>query len=73
MSTFGHKIKSTTSNSVNLKKELKQRFLQVFSGGLWRCSKLKANFRVKDGAQQVFKKKRNLPFADLEQINKELD
>ena len=28
---------------------------------------------VKDGAQPVFKKKRNVPFAPLEQINKELD
>ena len=28
---------------------------------------------MKDGAQPVFKKKRNIPFAALEQINKELD
>ena len=28
---------------------------------------------MKDGAQPVFKKKRNVPFAALEQINKELD
>ena len=73
MGTFCHKIESTTSNSVNLKKELKQRFLQVFSGGLRKCSKLKAKLKVKDGAQLVFKKKRNVPFAALEQINKELD
>ena len=30
MSTFSRKIERATSNSVNLKKELKQRFLQVF-------------------------------------------
>ena len=28
---------------------------------------------MKDGAQPIFKKKRNIPFAALEQINKELD
>ena len=63
MSTFCCKIESTTSNSVNLKKELKQRFPQVFSGGLGKCSKLKAKLKVKDGAQPVFKNKRNVPFA----------
>ena len=73
MSTFCRKIESTTSNSVNLKKELKQRFPQVLSVGLGKCSKLKAKLKVKDGAQLVFKKKQNVPFAALEQINKELD
>ena len=73
MSKFCRKIESTTSNSVNLKKELKQRFPRgFFSGGLGKCSKLKAKLKVKDGAQPVFKKKRNVPFAALEQINKEL-
>ena len=73
MSTFCRKIESTTSNSVNLKKELKQRFPRGFSDGFGKCSKLKANLRVKDGAQSVFKKKRNVPFTALEQINQELD
>ena len=71
MSTFFRKIESTTSNSVNLKIELKQRFPQGFlSGGL---GKLKAKLKVKDGARPVFKKKWNVPFAAQEQINKELD
>ena len=70
MIIFCRKIESTTSNAVNFKKGLKQRFPQVFfSGGLGKCSKLKAKLKVKDGA----KKKRNVPFAALEQINKELD
>ena len=73
MSAFCRKIESTTSNSLSLKRELKQRFPQVFSGGLGKCSKLKAKLNVKDGAQPVFKKKLNVPFAALEQINKELD
>ena len=71
MSTFCRKIESRTSNSVNLKKET------TFSPGFfwrpWESSKLKAKLKVKDGAQPVFKKKRNVPFAALGQINKELD
>ena len=72
MSAFCRKIESTTSNSVNLKKELKQRFPQSFSGGLGECSKLKAKLKMKDGAQPVFKKNRNILFVAQEQINKEL-
>ena len=38
-----------------------QRFPQLFfSGGLGKCSKLKAKLKVKDDAQPVFKKKRNV-------------
>ena len=50
MSTFCHKIESTMSNLVNLKKELKQQFPQVFSGSLGKCLKLKAKLKVKEGA-----------------------
>ena len=73
MSTFCRKIKSTTSNSVNLKRNSNNDFPRSFSGGLGKCSKLKAKLKVKDSAQPVFKKKRNVPFTALEQINKELD
>ena len=74
MRSFWRKIESTTSDSVNLKKEFKQRFPQVFySGVLGKYSKGKTKLKVKDGGQPVFKKKRNVPFAALEQINKELD
>ena len=53
MSTFCCTFESTTSNSVNLKKELKQRFSQFFfSGGLGKCPKLKGKLKVKDGAQE---------------------
>ena len=51
-----------------------QRFPQVFfSGDLGNCCELKDKLKVKDSAQPVFKKKQNVPFAALEQINKELD
>ena len=45
----------------------------MFSGGLGKCTKIKAQFQVKDNAQLILKKKRNVPFAALEQINEELD
>ena len=35
--------------------------------------KMLAKFELNDNAQPVFKKKRNVPFASLEQINEELD
>ena len=80
MSTLCRKIESTTFNSVNLKKEFVQWFPQFFFfffffffGGLGKCFKLKAKLKVTDGAQPVFKKKRYVPFAALQQINKELD
>ena len=73
MSTFCRKMESTMPNSVISKKELKQRFPQACSGGLGKCSKLKAKLKVKDGAQPVFKTKRDVLFAALEQINKELE
>ena len=34
---------------------------------------MKAQFLVKDHAQPIFRKKRNVPFAALEQIDEELD
>ena len=34
---------------------------------------MKARFQVKDHVQPIFKKKRNVPFAALEQIDEELD
>ena len=73
MGTFCRKKESTMSNSVNLKKELKQRFHPFFPSGLGECSKLKAKLKVKDGEQPLLNKKRNIPFAALEKINKELD
>ena len=45
----------------------------VFSGGIGKCTKMKAQFQVKDHARPIFKKKRNAPFAALEQIDEELD
>ena len=45
----------------------------MFSGGLGKCIKMKAQSQVKDYAQPIFKKKRNVPFGALEQIDEELD
>ena len=62
LSTFCCKLESKTSNWLNLKKELKQRFPWVFSGGLGKCSKLKVKLKVKDGAQPVNQEETGCPF-----------
>ena len=38
MSTFGRKLKSPITNTEKLKQELKQKFPEVFSGGLGKCT-----------------------------------
>ena len=73
MSTLCRKLESPITNTEKLKQELEQKFPEVFSGGLGKCTKTKAQFRVKDHAQPIFFKKRNVLFAALEQIDEELD
>ena len=48
---------SPTTNTEKSKQELKQKFPEVFSGGLEKCTKIKVQFQVKDNAQPIFKKK----------------
>ena len=52
---------------------LKKHFPNVFSPGLGKCTKLKAKFQLKKNATPVFRRKRNVPFASQEHIEKELD
>ena len=73
MSTFCRNLKSPSTNTEKLKQELKQKFPEVFSVGLGKCTKMKAQFQVKDHAQPIFWKKQNVPIAALEQIDEELD
>ena len=72
MGTFFRRLKSPITNTEKLKQELKQKFPEVFSGGLGKCRKMKAQFQVKDHARPIFEKKRNVSFAALEQIDEEL-
>ena len=53
--------------------ELKGNFLEVFSVGLGKCTKIKAKFELKENIRPIFRKKRNVPFTATEEINKELD
>ena len=55
------------------KKTLKEANPQSFSGGLRNGTKMMAKYELRVEVRPVFKKKRNLPFAWLEQINKKLD
>ena len=56
MNKFCRKLESPTINTEKLKQELKQKFPEVFLGGLGKSTKIKAQFQVKDNAQPIFKK-----------------
>ena len=71
--TFCQEIKGFTNKAKSLKKELKLKFSKKFSGGLGRCNKMIVEFEQKENIQPIFKKKRNVPFTVLKQINDELD
>ena len=66
-------MESLTTEKQSLKTELKKTFPEIFAARLGKCTKTAAKFKLIDNAQPVFKKKRNVPFASLEKINKELD
>ena len=66
-------MKGFTNEAESLKKELKIKFSEIFSGGFGKCNKMKAKFELKENVQPVFKKKRNVPFASLKQNNNKLD
>ena len=53
--------------------DLKGSFPEVFSAGLSKCTKIKAKFELKENTRPIFRKKRNVPFAATEEINKELN
>ena len=53
--------------------ELKGSFTEVFSAGLGKCTKIKAEFELKENTRPIFRKVQNVPFTATEEINKELD
>ena len=77
INSFRNKINvsSPFKNKVteNMIKDLKIKFPQVFSKALGICKKMEAKFEVKENAKPIFKRKRNVPFRVLEQIDKELE
>ena len=70
---FCQKVECITTEAEKIKMELKGSFPEVFSGGLGKCIKIKAKFELKENTRPVFRKKRNVPFAATEEINKDLD
>ena len=73
INTFCQKVECITAEAEKLKMELKGSFPEVFSAGLGKCTKIKAKFELKENTRPIFRKKRNVPFAATEEINKELD
>ena len=71
INTFCNKIVDTTKSSDKLKKkELKIKFLEIFSEGLWFCSKDKVKFKVKEHEMPYFISRRPVPYASVEIIDK---
>ena len=70
---FCQKVECFTAEAEKIKMELKGSFPEVFSAGLGKCTKIKAKFELKENTRPIFRKKRNVPFATTEEINKELD
>ena len=73
INTSYQKVESLTTEKQSLKTELKKSFPEIFAASLGKCTKTAAKFKLIDNARPVFKKKRNVPFASLEKINKEFD
>ena len=57
INNFCHKIENSTTETQELKDELKERFPEVFSAELGKCTKVIARFELKENALPVFKKK----------------
>ena len=73
INTFCNKIDGFITNSDKLKKELKEKFPEIFSEGLGFYSKVKAKFELKENVMPVFRPKRQVPYALVEIIDKELE
>ena len=71
--TFCRKAKSCSSAAENLISTLKNEFVEIFTPGLGKCTKMAAELKLKQNMQPVFIRKRNVPFASLDKINQELD
>ena len=71
INTFSNKKDGTTSPD-KLKKELKIKFPEIFSGRLGFCSKVKAKFKVKENGMPIFLPKRPVAYESVEITDKEL-
>ena len=70
---FCQNVEFKTAEAEKNKMGLKDCFPELFSVGLGKCTKIKAKFDLKENTHPIFRKKRNVPFAASEEINKELD
>ena len=73
INTFCQKVECITTEAEKIKIEQKGSFPEVCSAGLSKCTKIKAKFELKENTRPIFRKKRNVPFAATEKIDKELD
>ena len=57
INTFCQKVECITAEAEKIKMELKDSFLEVFSAGLGKCTKIKAKFEQKENTPPIFRKK----------------
>ena len=55
------------------KEEIKKTFPEVFSESLCRFTKMTAKIKLNKNVKPIFRKKRNIPFAAIDKIDKELE
>ena len=70
---FAKKVECITTEAEKIKMEQKGSFPEVFSADLGKFTKITAKFELKENTRPIFRKKRNVPFAATEEINKEVD
>ena len=73
INTACQKVECITTEAEKIKTDLKGSFSEVFSAGLGKCTKIMGRFELKENTRPIFRKKRNVPFAATEEMNKELD
>ncbi|EGT51773.1 hypothetical protein CAEBREN_12621 [Caenorhabditis brenneri] len=74
-------VGSTTGSACNyldgareqLRRSMENEYPQVFQSGLGKCTKLKADIKLKPNATPVFRKARPVPYATLPAVSEELD
>ena len=70
---FCNNVDGSSNNTKKLKRECKSNFPEFFSNGLGFCTKIKAKFELKEDAAPIFWLKRQVLFAALVNIDKELE
>ena len=73
INTFCNNVDRSSTNTEKLKREPKANFPKFFSKGLGFCSNVKAKFELEEDATSIFWPKKQVVFAAMANIGKELE